>query len=78
MYVLRNENIRVIREPDIHKNSIRVMDDTTVSYSIYDWVCENRFYLYIQFYDFEDTQLLSLWVSWRYTNLTLERLSIGV
>ena len=37
--------------------------------SICDQVCKNRSYLHIQFCDFEDTEL-SLWVSYRYTNLT--------
>ena len=42
-----------------------------------DQAYENRSYLHIQFYDFEDTQL-TLWVSYRYTNLTQQRLSIGL
>ena len=41
-------------------------------------ICENRSYLHIKFYDYEDTQLLNLWVSCRYRNLTQKRLSIGL
>ena len=43
--------------------------------SICDQVCKNRSYLHIQFCDFEDTEL-SLWVSYRFTNLTQERLGL--
>ena len=44
---------------------------------ICDRVCENRSYLHIQFYDFEDTQL-TLWVSYRYTNLSQVGPNIGL
>ena len=54
---------------------IRMCVANMCTISICDQVCKTGLIMHIQFCDFEDTEL-SLWVSYRYTNLTQERLGL--